>query len=451
LLKDYESAFNYKKFLSIIIILIATLLIDTSIVKIYDLVGKGFMSGESKLILFSVNSAFCILLQFAILRYLQNSVGKYPLNTKLRTNLLSRISLVSLLVSSVLLAILTLQMFYNSYYEELIPIFIVIISYGTAAFFVVRLSILFISWYKSSHDRLMFLFLASMLLIAFNLIMTAVVTDIRIYDRADQAREFVGGTVDLSVGGRYTLLNNIYSVTSAISFVSIWITTALLMKYYREKLTNVIIYWLLLSLPLLYFFVNYFYVYILATTLQSNLAIDPITVSIILTAFLTLSKPIGGLTFAIAFWKISKTISYEKNVRTYMIVSGWGILLIFGADQALVQTLAPYPPFGLVTLTVLITSSYLMLYGIYNSASLVSVNNELRKSIYKHTSESKLLRMIGQAELEKEIGKTVEKITKDKAYLMDSSERELVAIDEKELGKYIDLVVKELKKDVNVK
>lgn len=290
-----------------------------------------------------------------------------------------------------------------------------------------------------------------MLLIAFNLIMTAVITDIKIDDRPDQAREYIGGTADLTVGGGYTLLNNIYLVSSAISFFGIWITTALLMKYYREKLTNVIIYWLILSIPLLYFLVNYFYLYLLAGLLQSYLVIDPITVSIILTAFLTLSKPIGGLTFAIAFWKIAKTVSYEKNVRTYMIISGWGILLIFSADQALVQSLAPYPPFGLVTITVVAISSYLILFGIYNSASLISANNELRKAIYKHTSESRLLRSIGQAELQKEIRKTVDKITRDKAQFIDKSESELITIDEKELGKYIDFVVKELKKDVSNK
>ena len=54
-----------------------------------------------------------------------------------------------------------------------------------------------------------------------------------------------------------------------------------------------------------------------------------------------------------------------------MIISGWGIFLIFGANQGLVQTLAPYPPFGLVTNTVLIIGGFLMLLGIYNSAILV--------------------------------------------------------------------------------
>ena len=141
--------------------------------------------------------------------------------------------------------------------------------------------------------------------------------------------------------------------------------------------------------------------------LSSYLTIDPITVSIILTAFLSLSKPIGGLTFAVAFWKISKITSYEKNIKTYMIISGWDILLIFGADQAVVQSQlqSPYPPFGLATLSVLIMASFLMLLGIYNSATLVSANNQLRKSIHKHVLETRLLRLIGHTEMKKEIEK----------------------------------------------
>ena len=233
-----------------------------------------------------------------------------------------------------------------------------------------------------------------------------------------------------------------------MSFVSIWITTALLMNYYRDKLIiNSIIYWIILSIPLVYFLANYLYKFILTNILISYLTIDPITVSIILTSFLSLSKPIGGLTFAIAFWNISKIISYEKNIKTYMIISGWGILLIFGADQAVVQSQlqSPYPPFGLATLTVLIIAAFLMLLGIYNSATLVSANNELRKSIHKHALESKLLGLIGHAEMEKEIQKTVKKISQDKESLERDTEQP-VELDEKELKKYVDFVIREVKK-----
>ena len=136
-----------------------------------------------------------------------------------------------------------------------------------------------------------------------------------------------------------------------------------------------------------------------------------------LIAFLALSKPIGGLVFGIAFWKISRLMSYERNIRTYMIISGFGIFLIFAANQATVQIVSPYPSFGLSSITVLNIATFLMLLGIYNSARLVSANNNLRKFIHKHALESRLLDIIGKAEMEKEIQKTVKKITQSKCIL----------------------------------
>jgi len=288
-----------------------------------------------------------------------------------------------------------------------------------------------------------------MLLIAFNLVMTATITVVKLTDRPDEIRKFVGGTVDISVG-KYVYLDNVYKASSILSFISIWITTSLLMNNYREKLINVIVYWILLSLPLVYFLINYFYQFIFSNILISYLTIDPITVSIILTTFLSLSKPIGGLIFAFGFWNISKIVTYEKNIKSYMVISGWGILLIFGSNQALVQTLAPYPPFGLVTITTLIIGAFLMLLGIYNSAALVSVNYSLRKYIYKYASERRFLGIIGQAEMEKEIEKIVNKVTQRK----DGLERELntpIVLDGKALKNYINFVIRETKKGTNTK
>jgi hypothetical protein len=230
-----------------------------------------------------------------------------------------------------------------------------------------------------------------------------------------------------------------------MSFSSIWITTAILMNYYREKLINAIIYWVILSIPLIYFIISYFYQVILGSILTSIVQIDPITVSIVLGAFLSLSKPIGGLLFGLVFWNISRIIRYERNIKTYMIISGWGILLIFSSNQAVTQIVNPYPPFGLVTITVLTTASSLMLLGIYNSATLVSANNELRRSIHRHALESKLLGVIGHAELEKEIQNTVKQVTKDK-YELEEELQEPVELDELELEKYIEFVVKEVRK-----
>jgi hypothetical protein len=141
---------------------------------------------------------------------------------------------------------------------------------------------------------------------------------------------------------------------------------------------------------------------------------------------------------------ISKSISYEKTTSTYVAISGWGILLIFGADQGLLQTVAPYPPFGLITLTALISGSYLMFLGIYSSAILVSKNNELRTTIYKRALESNLLHAIGHAEMEKEIQKTVERIRRDtdtEGTYLDPE----IQLNENELKKYLDFVIRSKK------
>ncbi len=65
-------------------------------------------------------------------------------------------------------------------------------------------------------------------------------------------------------------------------------------------------------------------------------------------------------------------------------------------------------------------TAFLILIGIYNSAVLVSANSNLRRSIYKYALESKLLGLIGQAEMADELQKTVTKITNDKNLVRDS-------------------------------
>jgi hypothetical protein len=100
-----------------------------------------------------------------------------------------------------------------------------------------------------------------------------------------------------------------------------------------------------------------------------------------------------------------------------MIISGWGIFLIFAANQAAIQIVSSYPPIGLATITVLNVAGYLMLLGIYNSTSLVSTNSTLRKSIHRHAIKSNLLDLIGQAEMEKEIQKTVTEIVESQGNL----------------------------------
>lgn len=428
------------------IALIVTVLIDTSVVKINDLIDKYLIPLQSKLILFSVNSSFCLLLQFWIIKYFQSSFKRDQLIKTFKVETFYKISLISLCILATLIGILIFQQFHYNYYYTSISIFIIILSYGTTAALIIWLSLLFFSWYKTNRNLLVFLYFMSMLMIAFNLIMIAAFISVKMNKLPDRIGEYVGSSGDVTLA-KHLFLGNVSRIFSFISFFSIWITTAILMKNYREKSTNAIVYWIILSVPLVYFLITYFYQYTLSKILISYLAIDPVTVSIMLGAFLALSKPIGGLLFGLAFWRISRIISYERTIRTYMIISGFGIFLIFAANQAATQVLTPYPPFGLSSITVLNIAAFLMLLGIYNSATLVSTNHNLRKLIRKHALESRLLDLIGQAEMDTEIRSTVKKITQKKDILeMDKGAK--FELDEKELEKYIDSVIRETKKEL---
>jgi hypothetical protein len=288
-----------------------------------------------------------------------------------------------------------------------------------------------------------------MSIITFNLILTAIFIDIRINDRPGHVVNYVGSGGDIS-GYKYEGLGIIYSVSSLVSFFSIWITTAILMNNYRERLVSSLKNWVILSIPLVYFLITYFYQFFFARILIPYLEMDPVTVSIVLSAFLTLNKPIGGLLFAYAFWSIAKSVRYERNIKTYMIISGWGIFLIFTTNQAISQILVPYPPFGLATITIMNLASYLILVGIYDSARLVSTNTRLRKSIYQQAVESKFLGPIGDAEMSKLVERTVKDVSKHRNILeLEEDTKQRMELDQTELKKYVNFVIKEIHKETS--
>lgn len=436
--------FSHKAFLFIMFTLLAIVVVDTSIVKVYDLVDKFYLPADGKLVVFCIVSFGCVLLQCFIVNYLRKSISKITGKT-IFSRFFNIIPVVSLIAIGALFVALAFQQFYYGYYNKILPILVIDISYVTATALVLRLGALFISWYRSQSNIIILLYFLSMCLIGFSIITTALTASLKINERPEVIREFVGGSADIYVG-RFVVLDYIYAGSTIVSFISIWITTAILMNYYRDKLVSTVRYWILISIPLIYFLINYFYTSILDSVLVSYRLVDPVGAAIVFTTFLTLSKPIGGLTFGIAFWKISRDLRYERNVSTYMVVSGWGMLLVFGANQAISQVLYPYPPFGLATTSVMVLAAYLMLIGIYNSAILVSASADLRKTVYKHALQSKLLGPIGRAEVDIEVQKTVDAIIREKDISEVDTEPKL-ELDANELSRYLELVGKELKKN----
>ena len=437
-----EPLFKQKRIIFLVLGLVITLLVDTSIIKVYDLIDKYFISVQEKILLFSLNSSICLVLQFIIINYIRTYFErKFP---RINIKLFSIFAIAGIGLSSILIGLIIFYMISFHHYNKSLLLIMININYLIASVFVIRLALLFITWFKQKHNLIFLLYFITIALISFNLIITSIHTFIKINDRPDIIREFVGGSVDIAYG-KYMLIDNLRKISLTLSFIFMWISSVFLISNYKDNPIRTIALWIIISIPLIYFLLIQFSQIIFRTLLFEHLTVDPISISLFLTMFQTLSQPIAGLIFGILFWNISRIISYEKDLRTFMVISGIGVLLIFSANQATALTLIPYPPFGLTTITILPIGAFLMMLGIYNSATLVSENINLRKSIYKITQESKLLDLIGQAEMEKEIQKTINRIVKDKDILRASPGIKL-ELDEIELKKYLDEVIRESKK-----
>jgi len=98
--------------------------------------------------------------------------------------------------------------------------------------------------------------------------------------------------------------------------------------------------------------------------LESN----PILVGIIYTVVFTISKAVGGILFGIDFWFVARRLQRNSKVRRYFIMASFGIILLFMSNQAVILITFTYPAFGLVTVSAIGLSSYLLFLGIYASA-----------------------------------------------------------------------------------
>jgi hypothetical protein len=437
---------THKIFL-IVLVLMTIILVDTFLLRFYDTIDKNFIPNQMKKIIFSVISILCLAFQLIILRHLIKLNSRAKVDRRMDIRLVSKILRSSMYLMIALFGILVFQIIYLNYYDTILLMAIVGITYGISSLIVGKTIFSFILWYKVSRNPIFLLYSASMAIILFNLMLTPLIVNLILNEKPDKIREYAGGSFDVS-GGKYTLLFVMVKITSVLSFSGIWLTTAVLMHKTNDRFVKEIRYWVLLSIPLVYFMLAYFAQNIFGTILYPFISSDPVLFSLILTTVFIISKPVGGVIFGLLFWRISRLVSFDRTLREYLIISGYGFLLLFSANQFTLLVLGPYPPFGAVTITVLMISTYLIFIGIYTSATLVSANNELRKFIYQTVTGSKFLNLLGKAEVEREIRKTVDRAMKYKS-TSDTFEDVNIELDENDLKKYVENVIVELKNKKN--
>jgi hypothetical protein len=303
------------------------------------------------------------------------------------------------------------------------------------------LSLRFLSWFKSNHNLVMLAYSLAIMMISINVGFTVLyVTDELTGKPTNIQSELTPLAPYSSV---YNVFNSGYAITSVMSFILTWIATVLLLHSYSKRLGRAK-YWILVSIPLVYF-LSQFQPLFLDVLTPFRLS-EPVLFGVVYTLFFSATVPAGGILFGIAFWSVARKMLLNK-VKQYMMISAYGMMLLFSSNQAAGLVLAPYPPFGLVTVAFFGLASYLIFLGIYSSAISVAEDSTLRQSIRRFAiKESKLLDSIGTAEMEREIQRKVVVFTKRNQEQMLEETGIASSLTEQDVKEYLELVINDVVK-----
>jgi hypothetical protein len=433
----------HKKLFLLLIALSASLVFDISLIRVYDIVNKQFIPLEVKEVLSTALAVMIISSGYVLLFFVRpqqtqdNSMG--GLNLKKIYGL----TLIIHSISAAFIALLFLQTTLLSYYNTLTMLVTILFNYGLSIFtlsiFVIRM-FLVISFKRNAIFVIMFA--VAFGTITLNIAATAVNVTLRLLDRPNETRFFVGGSMDISKG-RYNLLDDLYFVSSILSFVTAWVASVTMLARYSQKLGK-IWFWSISISPLIFFIGQFASSFVIL--FSSLIHLDPFFLASLSTTLAILSKPIGGLMLAVVFWAMAGSVANNTILRNHLIIAGIGILLLFASNQALLLSIAPYPPFGLATIGIMGVSAFLIFVGVYTSAITISVDAELRKSIRNFAkSNLTLLDNLIPADKAAAIQRQALESAVNESIRMTQKTGVEAEFDENEAKEYLNLVLNELR------
>ena len=432
-----------KSIFTTMIIIVVAVIVDNSIVGIATSTG-GMRSSLSDIALFTFMVLVFAIGQYVILRFVKSrylDLENETAITRSHVHWIDRITTFAQYALVVILASVIFQIAGLSSYHIYSIILAILISYGLSILLLSLLAKHFFSWYRLNRSLVVLFYGLAVSLISINAIVTIIYLNVTYTNNPifiESVRSLTGG-----FSSSFQAFSLVFTLTAIISFVVTWIATVFLLRHYSKKLGK-IKYWILVTIPLAYF-LSQFQPLFLFTFADFRLS-DPVLFGVIYTLLFSISKPLGGVLFGIAFWIVAKNLK-DSKVKGYLIISAYGMTLLFASNQPAALTLAPYPPFGLVTICFMGLASYLLYLGIYSSALSVSEDSRLRQTIRKAALEESQLFLdsIGSAEMEQEIQKRVLRFSKRTKALMEDETGISTSVDEDDIKRYLEEVLIELK------
>jgi hypothetical protein len=427
----------------IVILICASAVIDTSIIRIST--STGSLSGSAFNIAFFT---YMVVLfgygQYVLLHYVRRKKSESQdrvIFYKIKLSMLERSVTIIQYILITILAIFILQiMLYQSYLLILLKS-VIFISYVSSGILLAFLAFRLTTWLKVNRNLVGLLYSLAIAILAINSFLAVIYLNIEYSDNAPVVRPVRGLTGAFGTVG-YTLQPT-YIITSVISFILTWTATVFLLKNYSSSLGK-IRFWILVAIPLAYFLSQFQSIFLFSFS-EFRIS-NPVLFGIIYNLIFSATKPVGALLFGLGFWSISRRVQ-NRAVQNYLLISAFGVSLLFTANQPLGLIYAPYPPFGVVTICFMVLASYLFYLGIYSASVSVSEDRKLRQSIRIAAikESTKFLHSIGTAEMVRDIERKVVSATEA---TRDNMERETgisSSVDDEDIKKYVQEVLHEVK------
>ena len=420
------------------LVVTVTITIDSEIGYVADFIPEQ-VSSNTGIFVFILIAVIFAITQYFILDYVKQlnreTRQRVPHLTRLHTGISVAQYLLAVVVAIVILQILFIQQY------NIVSLYIVYaISYGL---WIVTLAILaraFFSWYRFSKNAVVLIFALSMIAYVIN----GVAGLFEYSDMLGQQKSIIT-SVDVayfpefsieSVGSQIGVINN---AASSAAYILTWIGTVKMLYPYIKKLGK-IKFWTIMGVAMVYY-LSIFPLFVLGYFTPSE-NVDAMTNILIF----SLAGLLSGIIFGAAFYSVARTLRRGSDLRNHMIVAAYGFVLFYIAGSASASQ-AAYPPFGIISVSFIGLSCYLIYAGLYSSAVTVSQDTTLRLSIKKSiTDQAKFLHGMGSAHMEQELQSTVMEIAKKHSDVLTEKTGVESSMTESDIKEYMAMVMEEIHK-----
>jgi hypothetical protein len=390
-----------KRALMVIFAAVSIMIIDSTILKYIAFSTQEFPTSTNVSIFISLALLF-IGVSVVILGFIERKESGSELKGALG---IKNSYLIIFMIQILLIAILAIMMVsivVSQNYNILLLFAAIFISHISALFFLLLLVLSLVLWIMVRMNKLLLLYSVSFSLLALTTIISLFYAMNVLMDQPSLIKPYAIQT-SLSSLPRADLaihFGPILDIISILSFIAVWIVSALLLSTYVRKIGKAR-YWTIIALPLVYILFP-FEIYFL-NIFQPLISSSPVSFALINSIIFGATKQIGGLFFSFAFIAASSLLE-KYLIHKYLLISAVGMAILFGSIDINSLLYATYPPFGLVTISFMAIGSFLVFNGIYNSAVLIARDKELRKEFYRNAmSHLDLLRVIGVSQMEKDL------------------------------------------------